>query len=83
MSTTIDRLWAALLDGDEYTAAAAVLDAADAGTPCEELLLDVIAPVQQRVGSEWAANRITVVQEHVATAINDRVIAALAHHGAC
>ena len=83
MNTTIDRLWAALLDGDEYAAAAAVLDAAETGVPCEELLLDVIAPVQQRVGAEWAANRITVVEEHVATAINDRVIAALAHHGAC
>ncbi|MEW5809257.1 MAG: cobalamin B12-binding domain-containing protein [Actinomycetota bacterium] len=83
MSTTIDRLWAALLDGDEYAAVGAVLDAADAGVPCEDLLLDVIAPVQHRVGTEWAANRITVVQEHVATAINDRVVAALAHHTAC
>jgi methanogenic corrinoid protein MtbC1 len=34
------------------------------------------------VGLEWAANRITVTQEHTATAINDRVIAALAHHPA-
>ena len=84
MSTsTIERLWAALVDGDEYAAAAAVLGAADAGMPCEAILLDVIAPVQQRVGAEWAANRITVAQEHVATAINDRVIAALAHHAAC
>lgn len=82
MSTT-EQLWAAIIDGDEYAAVGAVFAAADAGTPCEEILLDVIAPVQQRVGAEWAANRITVAQEHVATAINDRVIAALAHHPAC
>ncbi|BBX67580.1 cobalamin B12-binding domain-containing protein [Mycolicibacterium psychrotolerans] len=81
MSTT-EQLWAAIIDGDEYAAVAAVFAAADAGTPCEEILLDVIAPVQHRVGAEWAANRITVAQEHVATAINDRVIAALAQHPA-
>jgi methanogenic corrinoid protein MtbC1 len=54
----------------------------DAGTPPEDVLLDVIAPVQHKVGTEWAANRITVAQEHAATAINDRAIAALAHHPA-
>ena len=46
----------------------------------ESVLLDLIAPVQARVGLEWAANRLTVAQEHAATAINERAIAALAHH---
>ncbi|MDI5974696.1 cobalamin-binding protein, partial [Amycolatopsis magusensis] len=32
-----------------------------------------------RVGLEWAANRLSVAQEHAATAINDRVIAAAVH----
>jgi methanogenic corrinoid protein MtbC1 len=35
--------------------------------------------VQRRVGREWAANRLTVAQEHAATAINDRVIAAFGY----
>ncbi len=48
----------------------------------EDILLDVIARVQHKIGTEWAANRITVAQEHAATAINDRVIAALAQHPA-
>jgi methanogenic corrinoid protein MtbC1 len=77
-----DRLWGALLDRDEYAAAATVFAAADAGMSAEDLLLDVIAAVQHKVGAEWAANRITVAQEHAATAINERVIAALAHHPA-
>lgn len=76
------RLWEAVLDGDERTATAVVFAALDAGLAAEDVLLDVIAPVQRRVGSEWAANTITVAQEHAATAINDRVIAALAHHPA-
>lgn len=75
-----DRLWEAALRGDEQAGVAAVLSAVDAGMAAEDALLEVIAPVQRRIGTEWAANRITVAQEHAATAINDRVIAALAQH---
>lgn len=81
-AATREQLWNAVLDGDEYAAAAAVFAAIDRGVSAEDVLLEVIAPVQHRVGTEWAANRITVAEEHAATAINDRVIAALAHHPA-
>ncbi|MFI1658860.1 B12-binding domain-containing protein [Streptomyces sp. NPDC020472] len=79
LAGTRERLWAALGERDEAAAAAAVLDACDAGTPVEEVLLDVIGSVQARVGREWAAGRISVAQEHAATAIQDRIVAALAH----
>ncbi|RSN56746.1 cobalamin B12-binding domain-containing protein [Actinomadura sp. WAC 06369] len=75
-------LWDAIVRGDEYAAADAVAAALDEGADAETLLLDVIAPVQARVGREWAANRLTVAQEHTATAINERVIGTLAHHPA-
>ncbi|MER6631201.1 cobalamin-dependent protein [Streptomyces sp. NPDC000987] len=75
-----ERLWEAVRAGDEYRASAAVLDAVDSGMDAETALLDVIAVVQARVGAEWAANRLTVAREHAATAIHERVIAALAHH---
>ncbi|MDY6999366.1 MAG: cobalamin-dependent protein [Actinomycetota bacterium] len=81
-ATVRERLWGAVLDRDEYAAAATVFAAVDAGLSAEDVLLDVIAPVQHRIGREWAADRLTVAQEHAATAINDRVIAALAHHPA-
>jgi methanogenic corrinoid protein MtbC1 len=77
---SVDRLWSAVSAGDEYAAAGIVFSALDDGVPPEDLLLEVIAPVQAKVGAEWAANRISVAQEHAATAINDRVIAAMAHH---
>ena len=77
-----EQLWGAVIDRDEYAAAATVFAAVDGGTSPEDVLLEVIAPVQRRVGTEWAANRITVAQEHAATAINDRVIATLSHHPA-
>ncbi|MFH8760037.1 B12-binding domain-containing protein [Streptomyces atroolivaceus] len=77
-----DRLWAAVTARDEHAAAEVVFTALDDGIDAETALLDVIAPVQERVGTEWAANRLSVAQEHAASAIAERVIAALAHHPA-
>ncbi|MEV5161816.1 MULTISPECIES: B12-binding domain-containing protein [unclassified Streptomyces] len=77
-----DRMWAAVTERDEHAAAAVVFGALDDGIDAETALLEVIAPVQARVGTEWAANRLGVAQEHAASAIAERVIAALAHHPA-
>ncbi|GHG28138.1 B12-binding domain-containing protein [Streptomyces filamentosus] len=82
LAATRRRLWAALETRDEQAATAAVLGAHDAGVPAEDLLLDVIGPVQAEIGAEWAAGRIGVAQEHAATAIQDRVVGALAHRTA-
>ncbi|MBP0457307.1 cobalamin B12-binding domain-containing protein [Streptomyces montanisoli] len=75
-----ERLWHAIGEGDEYAAVEVVFAALDDGVPAESALLDLIAPVQHRVGVEWAANRLSVAAEHAASAINDRVIGTLAHH---
>ncbi|TQJ46601.1 MULTISPECIES: cobalamin B12-binding domain-containing protein [Streptomyces] len=78
-----DRLWTAVIGRDEPAALRLVAAAADAGADAETreaLLLDVVAGVQHRVGREWAANRISVAEEHAASAITDRVIATLAEH---
>ncbi|MBM7167685.1 cobalamin-dependent protein [Streptomyces sp. G44] len=77
-----DLLWQAVSTGDEHAATSTVFDALEHGLPAQEVLLELIAPVQRRVGEEWAANRLTVAQEHAASAINDRAIAALSHRTA-
>ncbi|SEO71949.1 cobalamin B12-binding domain-containing protein [Actinacidiphila rubida] len=77
-----DDLWAAVTGRDEYQAADLVLGALDGGADAESVLLDVLAPLQAKVGAEWAANRLNVAQEHAASAITERVIGALAHHPA-
>ncbi|MFD8522671.1 B12-binding domain-containing protein [Streptomyces capillispiralis] len=74
-----DRLWQAVLEGSEYDAVDVVRDGLGTGWDEEGLLLDVVAAVQEKIGAEWAANRIGVAQEHAATAINERVITALVH----
>ncbi|KIF70113.1 cobalamin-binding protein [Streptomyces sp. AcH 505] len=75
-----DELWQAVACADEYTATGVVLHALEQTLDPEGVLLDLIAPVQGKVGEEWAANRLTVAQEHAATAINDRAVAALSLH---
>jgi len=72
------RLWEAVVAGDEYAGVAAVEEALAAGMDAETALLDVIAPVQEKIGEEWAADRIGVAVEHAATAVNERVVAAVA-----
>ncbi|GGL79803.1 cobalamin-binding protein [Streptomyces fumigatiscleroticus] len=72
-----DRLWEAVLDGDAHQAAAVLHRGLDAGLDKETLLLDTVGGVQEKVGLEWAANRITVAQEHAATAVNERAVTAL------
>ncbi|MFD6922432.1 B12-binding domain-containing protein [Streptomyces sp. NPDC059944] len=75
----IERLWQAVAAGDEHAATAVVFDSIEDGHSAERVLLDLVAAVQRRVGEEWAANRMTVAQEHAATAINDRAVSALSY----
>ncbi|MEV0966697.1 cobalamin B12-binding domain-containing protein [Streptomyces sp. NPDC049910] len=82
LSAARDELWKAVDARDEPSASRGVFGLLDSGLAAEDVLLEVIAPVQRKVGAEWAAGRITVAQEHAATAIHERVIAALAHRSA-
>ncbi|TYB70239.1 cobalamin-binding protein [Nonomuraea sp. PA05] len=77
-----DRLWTSALDGDDHGAADAAMTALDDGLPVEDLLLDVVAPLQKQVGDAWAANEVTVAQEHIVTAVGERVMAAASRHPA-
>ncbi|MYW70092.1 cobalamin-binding protein [Streptomyces sp. SID8379] len=79
-----EQLWQAAIGCDETHAVALARHAVGSGAPdqvlaaAEQVLLDLIASVQRRVGVEWAANKISVAQEHAATAINERCISAVA-----
>ncbi|HEX5741724.1 MAG TPA: cobalamin-dependent protein [Pilimelia sp.] len=46
-----------------------------AGVPPEQLLVDLIAPVQVCVGELWQRNRMSVVSEHLASGISERLVA--------
>ena len=70
-----DRLYTALMAGDEALARQD-FDRLAAGTPVVGLCDQVIAPALRRVGLAWAAGDVSVAEEHRATAICLRLIAA-------
>ncbi|GAA3304638.1 cobalamin B12-binding domain-containing protein [Dactylosporangium vinaceum] len=48
------------------------------GHDAEAVLLDLVAPAQRQVGEWWQRNEWSIAQEHAATHISERVVAALA-----
>ncbi|WP_353946574.1 cobalamin-dependent protein [Streptomyces sp. HUAS MG91] len=83
-----EQLWRAVIACDDTHAVALTRYAlgepgpADLPAAAERILLELIAPVQRRVGLEWAANTLTVAQEHAATAISARCVTAVADRAA-
>ncbi|MET7879348.1 cobalamin B12-binding domain-containing protein [Micromonospora profundi] len=69
-----------LADADEHAAVDVALGLLDAGVAPERVLLDLVAPAQSEVGERWARNEWSVAQEHAATHISERVVAAVARH---
>ncbi|MER7459618.1 cobalamin-dependent protein [Micromonospora sp. NPDC126480] len=67
-----------LAEADEYAAIDVATGLLDAGVSAERVLLDLVAPAQAEVGERWARNEWSVAQEHAATHISERVVAAVA-----
>jgi MerR family transcriptional regulator, light-induced transcriptional regulator len=69
------RLYTALADGEE-TLARHRLERLAGGVTLTDLCEHVIAPALRRIGDDWAAGRVSIAQEHRASAICERLIAA-------
>ena len=75
------RFVAAQLAGDQREALRVVVDdGLEAGVPVRDIVLDVLQPAQYEIGRLWQENRISVAQEHLATAITQLVMAHLYPH---
>jgi excisionase family DNA binding protein len=70
-----EQLYAALISGAE-TRAHHQLGRLAAGVPLIDLCEHVIAPALRRIGDGWEAGRVSIAQEHRASAICERLIAA-------
>lgn len=66
-----------VLGGDRTSAVRAVVDAAESGVPIPDLYRYVLEPAQLELGRLWHLNRITVAQEHYATAVTQMTMAQL------
>jgi methanogenic corrinoid protein MtbC1 len=65
----------AILTGQRHAAVRVAREALRDGLALEALYVDVFQPALYEVGARWEANRLTVAQEHVATAITQYVMA--------
>jgi excisionase family DNA binding protein len=68
------RLYEALAAGDE-TLARQRLSRLAGGVPLIDLCAHVIGPALGRIGDDWASGRVSIAQEHRASAICERLIA--------
>src|SRR5947208_2720790 len=70
----------ALLAGERQGASRLILDAVKAGVPVRDIYLHVFQRCQQEAGRLWQVNRLTVAQEHYATAATQLIMAQLYPH---
>jgi excisionase family DNA binding protein len=66
-----------LVHGDEAEAWRLTQQALASAYSAEELYLDVLGPALRRIGNEWAAGRVSVAEEHRASALMQRLIGRL------
>ncbi|HYR12461.1 MAG TPA: cobalamin-dependent protein [Longimicrobium sp.] len=72
-----DRYLAAIRAGSRRDALAVVDDALDGGMDARTLYLQVFQPAMHEIGRLWQENRITVADEHLATAITQLAMSRL------
>jgi methanogenic corrinoid protein MtbC1 len=54
------------------------LDLLDNGTPADDVIVDLLAVAQREVGSRWQRNEWSVADEHLATAVTQKSLDAVA-----
>jgi excisionase family DNA binding protein len=72
-----NRLRARLLAGDESGAWRVIEQALVAGASPTDLYVDVIGPVMRDIGTKWERGRVSVAEEHRASAAAHRVVGRL------
>ena len=71
----------AVLHGDHHACLAIVREAASDGCSTADIYQQIIQPVMYEIGILWENNTISVAQEHLASAIVGRVLAAVSMNG--
>lgn len=74
----IGRAYSAAIEAGSYADALRVVQQALAvGVTAAEIFDRVLAPAMHRVGERWEQSELTVADEHLATAISNRVVGSL------
>ncbi len=78
LDPTSERLLELAATGRPRPAIEYALELTAGGMSPAGLIIDVLAPIQQHVGTLWQTHRWSVAQEHAATSVVDGVLGALA-----
>jgi methanogenic corrinoid protein MtbC1 len=79
-STLCSEYLQALLSGKRKSALDMIMAAHDGGYPIHGIYLDIFQETLYEVGRLWESNRITVADEHMATAITQFIMSNLYQH---
>jgi methanogenic corrinoid protein MtbC1 len=77
LSLSRDVFLAAILNGQRQAALNIVEEALRAGHSHVDIYVDVVADALHRIGKLWEMNRVSVAQEHMATALTQFVISSI------
>lgn len=77
ISSLRERYLTAQLAGDRRQALRLIEQAVQEGHPVETLQVEVVREAQREIGRLWQSNRISIAQEHMATAISQVVLSRL------
>lgn len=80
LDTAALAMYEALVSGDETAATTLARDLVADGSPLVILVQNVLVPALMRVGQEWRDGKVTVWQEHRASAITDRLLGDIARN---
>jgi methanogenic corrinoid protein MtbC1 len=75
LSLTADVFLQAILTGQRHAAVQIAREALRDGLTLEGLYVDVFQAALYEIGARWESNRLTVAQEHIATAVTQYVMA--------
>jgi methanogenic corrinoid protein MtbC1 len=67
----------ALLSGDKKRANRLILDTVQNGESVKNIYLQVLQPVQREIGRLWHLNKVSVAQEHFASAVTQLIMSQL------
>ncbi len=65
--------------GDGRAGVRLALDLLERGVPGDEIVVDLLAPVQHEVGERWLRNDWNVAEEHLASGVTQKALDALAN----
>ncbi len=74
LDRSAERLYRALVDGDEAEARRTVRRLADEGTPMPDLIEQVLVPPLRRIGERWHRGDLSIWVEHRSSAIVERIL---------